>query len=375
MHFEPSQKPKQIVIDNESITNSYAKFIAEPFERGFGHTLGNSLRRILLSSISGASIVALKIEGVEHEFSTIPGIREDVTDIIFNIKKIILKMHTDEPKYLKLNVKKKGDVIAGDIETDADVEILNPDVHIATLGSKTELNIEILALRGYGYIPSERNEFIQDLAVGWIPVDAVFSPIVKINYIVQETRIGQITDYDRLTLEVWTNGSIHPSDAVVEAAKILQEHVDLFVNFKEGSKEDVQFKQEGSEKLLEILSKPIEEMELSVRSHNCLKNANILSIADLVLKTDAEMLRTRNFGRKSLNEIKEVLHEMNLSLGMNLDAFPQFKKTPEESQEEPVDENIEELIEEPMEEIPDEIPEETQDVKPDTGKKRKSRIE
>jgi len=340
MQFEPSQKPKQIICDNETLTDTYGKFIAEPFERGFGHTIGNSLRRILLSSISGAAIVAIKIEGVEHEFSTISGVVEDVTDIIFNIKKIILKMHTDEPKYLSLKVKKKGEVKAGDIETDADVQILNPDLHIATLGAKAQLSMELLALRGYGYVPSERNEFIKDLTIGWIPLDAVFSPIKKINYSVQETRIGQITDYDCLTIEIWTNGSLHPSEALVESAKILKDHVEIFVNFKEGAVEETEIKEEDSEKMIEILSKPIEELELSVRSHNCLKNANILTIADLVQKSDVEMLKTRNFGRKSLNEIKEILHEMNLHLGMNLDNFPQFKKEAlEEGEEEAKEES------------------------------------
>ncbi|MBU1625951.1 DNA-directed RNA polymerase subunit alpha, partial [bacterium] len=326
MQFEPSQKPKQILCDNESLSNTYGKFIAEPFERGFGHTIGNSLRRILLSSISGAAIVAVKIEGIEHEFSTVSGITEDVSDIIFNLKKIVLTMFTEEPKYLRLNVKKKGDIKAADIETDADVQILNPDVHIATLGAKGELSMELLVLRGYGYIPSERNDFIKDLPIGWIPIDAVFSPVRKINYKVDETRIGQITDYDCLTIEIWTNGSIHPKDALIESSKILKDHLEIFIKYEEGPIEELEIKEESSEKLLEILAKSIDELELSVRSHNCLKNANILTIADLVQRTDMEMLRTRNFGRKSLNEIKEVLHEMNLSFGMNLDNFPQFKK-------------------------------------------------
>jgi DNA-directed RNA polymerase subunit alpha len=326
MHFEPSQKPKQIVCDNETLSDTYGKFIAEPFERGFGHTIGNSLRRILLSSISGAAIVAIKIEGVEHEFSTINGIREDVTDIIFNLKKIVFKMYTDEPKYLKLIVKKKGDIKASDIEEDADVEILNPDVHIATLSGKTELSMELLILRGYGYIPSERNEFIQDLPIGWIPIDSAFSPISKVNYRVHETRIGQITDYDCLTIEIWTNGSIHPKEALVESAKILKDHVEIFIRYEEGVTEDIKIEEKDSEKVFELLAKSIDELELSVRSHNCLKNANILTISDLVQKTDLEMLKARNFGRNSLNEIKEVLHEMNLYLGMKLDNYPQFTK-------------------------------------------------
>jgi len=341
MHFEPSQKPKQIVSDNETLTETYGKFIAEPFERGFGHTLGNSLRRILLSSISGAAIVAIKIEGVEHEFSIINGIKEDVTDIIFNLKKIVFKMHTDEPKYLKLDTKKKGDIKAGDIEADADVEILNPEVHIATLGGKAALSMELLVLKGYGYIPSERNEFIQDLSIGWIPIDAAFSPLRKVNYRVHETRIGQRTDYDCLILELWTNGSIQPKDALVESAKILKDLVDIFIRYEEGVSEEIELIEEDSEKILELLAKPIEELELSVRSHNCLKNANILTIADLVQRSDVEMLKTRNFGRKSLNEIKEVLHEMNLHLGMKLDGLSQFSKEPvEEIEEVEIDEKV-----------------------------------
>jgi DNA-directed RNA polymerase subunit alpha len=290
-------------------------------ERGFGITIGNSLRRILLSSIQGAAITAVRIKGVLHEFSTIPGVREDVTDIILNIKEILVRLHTDGPESVRLKATKAGVVKAGDIQANPNVEILNPDHPIATLSEDGDLEIELVVKQGKGYVPAERNRE-EGQAIGTVPIDALFSPIRKVNYAVTHARVGQITDYDRLTLEVWTNGSVAPGDAVGYAAKIMKDQMSVFIRFEEGETLPKPQEVEETSKLNENLFRSVEELELSVRSANCLKNADIRYIGDLVQKTEGEMLKTKNFGRKSLNEIKEILQEMGLSLGMKLESWP-----------------------------------------------------
>lgn len=314
-------KPKRIEIDQGSYTNSYGKFVCEPLERGFGITIGNSLRRVLLSSLQGAAIVSVKFDGVLHEFSTIPGVLEDVTDIILNLKEIKLKMIEGEEAVVHLSREGEGKVTAGDIDTHGLVEILNPDQHIATLNEEAKLRMEMVVKTGKGYVPAEKNKS-KDQPIGVIPMDAIFSPIEKVNYVVTNARVGQITDYDKLTLEVWTDGSVLPEDAVAYAAKILKEQMNPFINFEEEPEPLEEEEEEKEEKLNENLFRPVSELELSVRSANCLKNANITLIGELVQKTEAEMLKTKNFGRKSLNEIKSILESMGLSLGMKLDNFP-----------------------------------------------------
>ena len=314
-------KPKRIEIDQASSTNFYGKFSCEPLERGFGITIGNSLRRVLLSSLQGAAIVSVKFDSVPHEFSTIPGVFEDVTDIILNLKEIRLRIIDGEEAVISLDREGEGEVKAGDIETHGLVEILNPDKHIGTLNKEAKLSMEMVVKTGKGYVPSEKNKS-KDQEIGVIPMDAIFSPIQKVNYVVTNARVGQITDYDKLTLEIWTDGSVYPEDAVAYAAKILKEQMNPFINFEEELEPMEMEEEEKEEKLNENLFRHVSELELSVRSANCLKNANITLIGELVQKTEAEMLKTKNFGRKSLNEIKAILEEMGLSLGMKLDKFP-----------------------------------------------------
>ncbi len=314
-------KPKRIEIDQDKYSNFYGKFICEPLERGFGITIGNSLRRILLSSLQGAAIVSVKFDSVLHEFSTIPGVLEDVTDIILNLKEVKLKIVDSEEAIIHLSRDRIGEVTAGDIDTHGLVEILNPGQHIATLSKEAELNMEMVVKTGKGYVPSERNKS-KDQSIGTISMDAVFSPITKVNYVVTNARVGQITDYDKLTLEIWTDGTVLPEDAIAYSAKILKEQMGPFINFEEEPEPEEEEEGEKEEKLNENLFRPVSELELSVRSANCLKNANITLIGELVQKTEAEMLKTKNFGRKSLNEIKSLLEEMDLFLGMELDNFP-----------------------------------------------------
>lgn len=318
-------RPKRMEVERESATPYYAKLVAEPLERGFGTTIGNSLRRILLSSLQGAAIVSVKIDGVLHEFSTIPGVKEDVTEIILNLKGVMIKLHGGGPKTVHLKAKGEREVTAGDITGDSDVEILNPDHHIATLSADGNLDMEMVIKTGKGYVPAERNKE-ESQPIGTIPLDAVFSPVRKVNYTVTNARVGQITDYDKLTMEVWTNGSTSPEDAVSIAAKILQDQLSVFVNLEEGEEEDESDDEGHAEALNENLFKSVDELELSVRSANCLKHANIKLIGELVQKTEQEILATKNFGRKSLNEIKEILAEMGLSLGMKLENFPPTPK-------------------------------------------------
>jgi len=311
-------RPKRIEIDQSSLSKTYGRFIAEPLERGFGVTIGNALRRVLLSSLAGAAITAVKIQGVFHELSTIPGVLEDTTEIILNLKELILKTHTEKPKQLTLQAHGPGKVHGRHIATDADVEILNPDLHIATLSKDATLDIAMDVQLGRGYVPAERHA--QDIVdPQMIPIDAVFSPIRKVAFHVESTRVGQSTDYDRLILEVHTNGSIQPEEAVSQAAQVLREHLQVFINFHDEPAAETLEIDEEKQKLLENLNRSVDELELSVRSYNCLKNASIRTIGELVQKNESEMLKTRNFGRKSLNEIKEILTSMGLSLGMNLD--------------------------------------------------------
>jgi DNA-directed RNA polymerase subunit alpha len=318
-------KPKRLEIDEETLTDNYGKFVAEPLERGFGITLGNSLRRILLSSIQGAAITAVKIDGSLHEFSVLPGVKEDVTDLILNLKEVVFKLHSSGPKIVRIEVEGGKKITAADIITDADVEVINPQQHIAILDKGTSLKMEMTVKMGKGYVTAERNKE-EDMPIGTIPIDSIFTSIKKVNYTVTNARVGQITDYDKLTLEVWTNGSIKPDDAVAIAAKILKDQLNIFINFEElpeelPSEDDEEKRKRELEKLRELLTKGVDELELSVRSANCLKNASIQTIKELVQKTEQEILQTKNFGRKSLNEIKEVLEGMGLRLGMNIDSL------------------------------------------------------
>jgi DNA-directed RNA polymerase subunit alpha len=314
-------KPKSIIMDDENRSVFYGKFVCEPLERGFGITIGNALRRILLSSLQGASIVSVKFDDVVHEFSSIPGVMEDVTEIILNLKEIDLRLIDAEEAVIRLKKEGEGVVKAADIEKDESVEILNPEQPIATLSNKGKLNIEMVVKMGKGYVPAEKATR-SDHSIGVILMDASYSPIKKVNYVVTNARVGQITDYDKLTVEVWTNGSVSPEDAIAYSAKILKEQMSPFINFEEEPEPVEDEEEEESERLNENLFRPVSELELSVRSANCLKNANITLIGELVQKTESEMLKTKNFGRKSLNEIKAILAEMGLSLGMKLEGFP-----------------------------------------------------
>jgi DNA-directed RNA polymerase subunit alpha len=311
------QKPKRLATDTETLTDKYGRFYAQPFERGFGTTIGNALRRVLLSSIEGAAVTAIKIEGVLHEFQSIPGVVEDATDIILNIKQVPFKLSGDGPKAIYLKTDQPGVITSGMIEADGDVEVLDKNVYIATVSEGGKLDMEMRLKRGRGYVAADKN-FDDDLGLGFIPIDSVHSPVRKVNYTVEAARLGQITDYDKLDIEIWTNGSIAPADALGLAAKLLKDHMTIFINFEE----ELETESRGEEKPQiknENLNRSVEELELSVRSYNCLKNANIQTIGELVQKTEAEMLKTKNFGRKSLNEIKEILASMGLSLGMKID--------------------------------------------------------
>lgn len=331
MLWKGFQKPKRLACNTDTLTDKYGQFNAQPFERGYGTTIGNALRRVLLSSIEGAAITAVKIEGVLHEFSSIPGVVEDVTDIILNLKQIPLKMHVEGPKTLYLNVDQPGEVTSRVIQEDADVEILDKDIPIATVSEGGSLHVEMRVKGGRGYVSAEKN-FDEDLPIGYIPVDSVHSPIRKVNYTVEAARLGQMTDFDKLTLDVWTNGAVAPADAVGLAAKLLKDHMNIFINFDEAPEVEEVPAAETSAVRNENLDRSVEELELSVRSYNCLKNANISSIRELVQKSEQEMLKTKNFGRKSLNEIKEILSAMGLSLGMKFDEKGTAIMPPQEAQ-------------------------------------------
>lgn len=317
-------QPNALEFSDREISSTYGKFVASPLERGFGITIGNALRRILLSSLQGAAVTKVRFDGVLHEFSTIPGVKEDVTDILLNLKELKLKLHSGEEARITLDCEGEKEIKARDIKTPSEVEILNPDLHIATLNTEGKLKGEMTVRMGKGYATAEGNKSSED-PVGVIPVDAVFSPIARVNYTVTNARVGQRTDYDKLTLEVWTNGSVKPNDALALAGKILKEQLQIFINFDESKIQEEIFEEEKREEGIPSLNpnlyRRVEELELSVRSANCLANANIEYIGELVQKTEAEMLKTKNFGRKSLNEIKEVLTEMGLGLGMKVDGF------------------------------------------------------
>jgi DNA-directed RNA polymerase subunit alpha len=319
MLWKGFQRPKRLEFERETANDRFGRFYAQPFERGWGTTIGNTLRRVLLSSIEGAAVTAVKIDGVQHEFSPIPGVVEDATDIILNLKSVPLKVHTDETKTLYIRVDRPGEVRARDIEVDQDVEILEPDAHIATVADKGKLHMELRVKRGRGYVAADKN-FDEDLGIGWIPIDSVHSPVKKVNYLVEAARVGQDTTYDKLTLDIWTNGAISPSDALSLSARLVRDHLSIFISVGESGESESESAQESAPAVTnENLDKSVEELELSVRSYNCLKNANIRTLRELVTKTEAEMLKTKNFGRKSLNEIKEILSSMGLSLGMRLD--------------------------------------------------------
>ena len=312
-------KPKRLEFEKGVKNENFGRFSVGPFERGYGVTTGNSLRRMLLSSIEGAAIVAVQIEGVFHEFSSIPGVLEDVTEIILNLKQVNLTLAEDvDEKRIYLKKDRQGKLSANDIVADSQVTILNPDHLIATLDKNSSLNIEMIVRKGRGYVPAEKQE-LEGESVQMIAVDSVFSPIEKVSYHIESTRVGQSTDYDLLVMEIWTNGGITPEDAVAHSAKIAKDHMQVFINFDEEPEPEKPVANQEKQKMWINLAKSVEELELSVRSYNCLKNANIETIAELVQKTDSEMLRTRNFGRKSLNEIKEILDGMELHLGVKLD--------------------------------------------------------
>jgi DNA-directed RNA polymerase subunit alpha len=317
-------QPKRIDIDEATHTAFYGEFSCQPLERGFGTTLGNALRRILLSSIQGAAIVSVKFEGVLHEFSTIPGVKEDVTDIILNLKGVRLKLHQDGPRTIHIDAAKEGILTAGDIITDGTVEVLNPDHHIATLVGEASFKVEMVVKMGKGYVPAQKEKDL-DQPEGTINIDAIFSPIKKVNYTITYSRLGQVADYDRLILEIWTDGSVLPEDALAYAAKILKEQLEIFINFSEVEEGEKTPEIEKPEDPNDILLRHVDDLELSVRSANCLKNAGINLIGELVQKSEGEMLKTKNFGRKSLNEIKEILAESGLGFGVKLD-FPPWNK-------------------------------------------------
>ncbi len=314
-------RPKSLVVDRDTLTATYGKFVAEPLERGYGVTLGNSLRRILLSSLQGAAFSAVKIDGAQHEFQALPDVKEDITDIILNLKEVDLRMHGGDQKTVRIEAQGPKVVRASDVIRDETIHVLNPNHHICTVAEGGSFKAELTVKRGRGYVAA--SQFRQEgQSVGTMPMDALFSPIRKVNYNVTHARVGQQTDYDKLTLEVWTNGAVSPEDAVGIAAKIMKEQVSIFINFSEEVEPELPEPEVKEEKINENLLRSVDELELSVRSANCLQNANIRFIGDLVQKTESEMLKTKNFGRKSLKEIKEILSEMGLSLGMKLENWP-----------------------------------------------------
>jgi len=318
MLWKGFQKPKRLSVNTGEHERNYGQFSAQPFERGFGTTIGNALRRVLLSSIEGAAVTAVKIEGILHEFSPIPGVVEDATDIILNLKQVPFRLNSEGPKTIYLESDASGVLTAANIRTDGDVEILDKNVYLATISEGGKLHVEMRLKIGRGYVSADKN-FDEDLSIGYIPIDSVHSPVKKVNYTVEPARLGQMTDYDKLTLDVWTNGCINPQDAIGFAAKLVKDHMAIFINFEEQPEAREEKAERGADVANENLSKSVEELELSVRSYNCLKNANIKTIGELVQKSESEMLKTKNFGRKSLNEIKEILSGMGLGLGMTLD--------------------------------------------------------
>lgn len=314
------QMPKRLECDEQSYTNTYGKFVAEPFERGYGVTLGNSLRRILLSSIEGSAVTSIKVDGASHEFMSVPGVLESVAEMILNIKNLVVRLHTKVDKQIYIRATKKGEIYARDIVCDETVEILNPDLYIATVTEDINFNVELTVARGRGYVPADQNK--KDATIGTIAIDSIFTPIKKVNFTVENTRVGQKTDYDRLNVEIWTNGAVSAKEALLYSANILQRHLDVFVSYGQLPEEEEEEEEISSEEqaVYDKLRLPISELELSVRSANCLKEANIKTIADLVKHTESELLTFRNFGKKSLTEINDLLKIMNLNLGMKYDS-------------------------------------------------------
>jgi len=314
------EMPKKLVLDESTYTPTYGKFIAEPFERGYGVTIGNSLRRVLISSIEGTAVTSVKIANVQHEFSTIDGVMEDVSQIILNIKQLVLKSHFKTPKAILLKADKKGEITAKDIKTDETVEVINQDLHIATLTKNAKFEMEMEVDRGRGYVAADKNKK-EEMPIGVLPIDSIFSPVKKVNFFVENTRVGQVMDFDRLVVEVWTNGAIDPKEAMLYASNILQRHLDIFVGFGKLPEDIVEEEVSKEEKELhDKLNMPISELELSVRSSNCLKEARIKTIGDLVRRSEMEMLKYRNFGKKSLTEINKILGDMGLHLGMKIEG-------------------------------------------------------
>ena len=322
--------PKRLTKEDSTATETYAKFVADPFETGYGHTIGNSLRRVLLSSLEGAAITSIKIDGAMHEFATVDGVVEDVTDIVLNLKKVLFKAHSRESQTLLLSVNKEGDVTASDIELNQNVELVNPKQHICTLDKKKKFEMELEVKVGRGFLPGDENKK-PDQAIGVIAIDSLFSPVTRVKYLVESARVGQRTDYDRLIIEIWTDGRISPDDALTQASAILQHHLDVFVGYDKNAVEfeEVADKQDDEKsRMRKLLNMSVNEIELSVRAANCLNNANITTVGQLAMKTEAEMLKYRNFGKKSLNEIKDKLSSLNLSLGQNID--PALLEPPKE---------------------------------------------
>jgi DNA-directed RNA polymerase subunit alpha len=318
MLWKGFQRPKRVEVDHETLTPTYGRFTAQPFERGFATTIGNALRRCLLSSIEGAAITSVNIEGVLHEFSSIPGVVEDVTDIILNLKQIPILLHSEDSKVLSIEVQGPGKVTAGQMSEDAQIEIYDPNVHIATLNEEGKLKLQAQVKRGRGYVAADRN-FDESMGIGWIPIDSAHSPVRRVNYRVEAARLGQTTDYERLILEVWTNGTVSPEEAVSLAAMLLKDHLGIFIQTEESLRHDGgDMGREELAGLDALLAKQIDELDLSVRSANSLKNANIHTLRDLVRRTEKDMLETKNFGKKSLEEVQEVLDKLGLSLGMDV---------------------------------------------------------
>ncbi len=322
MKLKNFQMPRSVQIDEETLTGTYGQFTVQPLERGFGTTIGNALRRVLLSSIEGAAIKAVKIEGVQHEFTIVEGMVEDVTEIVLNLKEVFIRVHSDEDKVLRIKKEGPCELKAGDLAVDADVEILNPEQHVATLDKDGLLEMEFTVGKGRGYVLATEANKTSDLSMGTIMLDSAFSPVRKVHYEIDNARVGQQTDYDRLTLEVWTNGVVTPDDAVSHAAKILKDHLELFINFEEEPEEEhEEIVDEETRRIANLLKMQVDELELSVRSANCLKAANIVTLEDLVQRTETEMLKFRNFGRKSLNELNAILETLGLAFGMDVGKY------------------------------------------------------
>ncbi len=339
MKWKNLRMPDAIVWDTETMTGSYGKLVAEPLERGYGVTIGNALRRALLSSLQGAAVTAVRFEGVLHEFSVVPGVTEDVTELILNFKQLNIRLLSDGPEVVRLQAEREGEIKASDLDPNPNIEIMNPDLHLATLGPDASLEAELIIDAGRSYVQAEDHVF-EEKPIGFIPIDSVFSPVRRVHYEVENTRVGQRTDYDKLTLEVWTNGTVTPDDALAFAAKMLKDHLLMFMNFEIEPQEEVEdIIDPEQQRLMELLDHSVEELELSVRSSNCLRDAGIKTLGDLVQKTEAEMLKYRNFGRKSLQELVDILADMELSFGMDVDALlsPGGGETEEEEEpEEPV---------------------------------------